>query len=55
MQFYQDLPSFIILASILTYTIKSVNRNYRILFNFCNYLGVDLTVIEYYNSQCLPI
>ena len=55
MQFHQDLPSFIILASILTYTFKSVNGIYRFLFNFRNYLCVDLTIIEYYNSQYLPI
>ena len=55
MQFYQDLPSFINLASILTYTFKPVNGNYRFMFIFRNYLGVDLTIIEYYNSQYLPI
>lgn len=55
MQIYQDLPSFINLALILTSAFKPVNRKYRILFKFCNIFSVDLTIIEYYNSQYLPI
>ena len=55
MQIYQDLPSFINLAFILTSAFKPVNRKYRILFNFRNNYSVDLTNIEYYNSQYLPV
>ena len=55
MQIYQDLPSFINLALILTSAFKPVNRKYLILFNYRNNFVVDLTIIEYYNSQYLPI
>ena len=55
MQIYQDLPSFINLALILTSAFKPVNRKYRILFNFRNNFAIDLTIIEYYNSHYLHI